>query len=63
MILGAAPRPPRCMPKALARARGITKLSVPSSITAEHFYTKLGFADVRGSYHGVERTIIMERRL
>jgi GNAT superfamily N-acetyltransferase len=46
-----------------ARARGITKLSVPSSITAELFYMKLGFAAVRDSYHGVERTIIMERRL
>lgn len=46
-----------------ARARGITKLSVPSSITAELFYTKLGFATVRDSYHGAERTIIMERRL
>lgn len=46
-----------------ARARGITKLSVPSSITAELFYTKLGFAAVRDSYHGAERTILMERRL
>lgn len=46
-----------------ARARGISKLSVPSSITAELFYTKLGFAAVRDSYHGAERTIIMERRL
>jgi GNAT superfamily N-acetyltransferase len=46
-----------------ARARGITKLSVPSSITAELFYTKLGFAAVRDSYHGAERTIVMERRL
>lgn len=46
-----------------ARTRGIMKLSVPSSITAELFYTKLGFAVVRDSYHGAERTIIMERRL
>lgn len=46
-----------------ARARGITKISVPSSITAELFYTKLGFTAVRDSYHGAERTIIMERRL
>lgn len=46
-----------------ARARGITKLSVPSSITAQLFYAKLGYAPVRDAYHGTERTIIMERRL
>jgi GNAT superfamily N-acetyltransferase len=46
-----------------ARARGTVKLSVPSSITAELFYAKLGFASVRDSYHGEERTIVMERRL
>ena len=45
-----------------ARARDVVKLSVPSSITAELFYAKLGFAAVRDSYHGAERTIIMERR-
>ena len=46
-----------------ARAKGITKLSVPSSITAERFYSKLGFAPVRDAYHGTERTILMERPL
>jgi predicted N-acetyltransferase YhbS len=46
-----------------ARAKGITTLSVPSSITAEPFYAKLGFVAVRDSYHGAERTIVMERRL
>jgi N-acetylglutamate synthase-like GNAT family acetyltransferase len=46
-----------------ARDRGIATLSVPSSITAEAFYAKLGFVAVRDSYHGAERTIIMERRL
>jgi GNAT superfamily N-acetyltransferase len=46
-----------------ARTKGITKLSVPSSITAEPFYAKLGFAPVRDAYHGTELTIIMERRL
>jgi len=33
------------------------------SITAEAFYAKLGFNAVRDSYHGDERTIIMERWL
>jgi predicted N-acetyltransferase YhbS len=46
-----------------ARVKGITTLSVPSSITAELFYAKMGFVTVRDSYHGAERTIIMERRL
>ena len=42
---------------------GITLLSVPSSVTAESFYSRLGFKSVRDSYHGEERTIIMERSL
>jgi N-acetylglutamate synthase-like GNAT family acetyltransferase len=46
-----------------ARAKGVAKLSVPSSITAESFYAKLGFSPVRDVYHGAERTIVMERRL
>ena len=46
-----------------ARAKGLTRLSVPSSITAEGFYAKLGFARVRDAHHGAELTIIMERRL
>jgi N-acetylglutamate synthase-like GNAT family acetyltransferase len=46
-----------------ARAIGIATLVVPSSVTAEQFYAKLGFTAVRDSYHGDERTIIMERRL
>jgi GNAT superfamily N-acetyltransferase len=46
-----------------ARARGVTMLSVPSSITAERFYARLGFVAVRDSYHGAERTIIMARHL
>jgi hypothetical protein len=37
--------------------------SVPSSVTAESFYAKLGFNAVRDSYHGEERTIVMERRV
>jgi len=46
-----------------ARERSITSLAVPSSVTAESFYTRLGFSAVRDSYHGDERTIIMERLL
>jgi N-acetylglutamate synthase-like GNAT family acetyltransferase len=46
-----------------ARTKGIAKLSVPSSITAEPFYAKLGFVPVRDAWHGAERTILMERRL
>ena len=43
--------------------RGVAVLAVPSSVTAEAFYAKLGFSPVRESYHGEERTIVMERRL
>ena len=46
-----------------ARDRDISALTVPSSITAEAFYAKLGFNAVRDSYHGDERMIIMERWL
>ena len=47
----------------MAIERGVTILAVPSSVTAEPFYAKLGFAPIRDSYHGEERTIIMERPL
>ena len=47
----------------IARTRNIPALTVPSSVTAEAFYAKLGFKAVRDSYHGDERTIIMERSL
>jgi putative acetyltransferase len=47
----------------IARQKGIECLVVPSSITAEPFYSKLGFKSVRDSYYGDERTIIMERSL
>src|SRR5262249_45401008 len=46
-----------------ARARNILKLAVPSSVSAENFYARLGFRAVRDSYYGDERTIIMEREL
>ena len=46
-----------------ARDTGIATLMVPSSVTAEQFYARLGFEAVRDSYHGDERTIIMQRHL
>jgi hypothetical protein len=46
-----------------ARERNIRLLTVPASVTAETFYARLGFNAVRDSYHGDERTIIMERLL
>jgi hypothetical protein len=46
-----------------ARERNIPSLTVPSSVTAEPFYARLGFKVVRDSYYGDERTIIMERSL
>ncbi|NWA85826.1 GNAT family acetyltransferase [Pseudomonas sp. D2002] len=46
-----------------AREAGVTVLSVPSSLTAEPFYTKLGFNAVRNVYHGNERTLVMEKAL
>ncbi|MEK9280148.1 MULTISPECIES: GNAT family N-acetyltransferase [unclassified Bradyrhizobium] len=46
-----------------ARERNISSLTVPSSVTAEPFYARLGFKAVRDSYYGDERTIVMERSL
>ncbi|SDT97239.1 GNAT family acetyltransferase [Pseudomonas orientalis] len=46
-----------------AREAGVTVLSVPSSLTAEPFYSKLGFHTVRDVYHGNERTLVMEKAL
>jgi GNAT superfamily N-acetyltransferase len=40
---------------------GVLVLAVPSSVTAEPFYAKLGFSSLRDSSHGEERTVIMER--
>ncbi|MDD1022348.1 MULTISPECIES: GNAT family N-acetyltransferase [Pseudomonas] len=42
---------------------GLTSLVVPSSITAEGFYARLGFVRVREHYEGEELTLIMERAL
>jgi len=38
-------------------------LRVPSSITAEGFYSSLGFEKIRDEFHGAERTIVMEKIL
>lgn len=46
-----------------ARTAGMATLSIPSSITAQGFYEKLGFNAVGESFHGDERTILMERSL
>ncbi|KPN89874.1 GNAT family N-acetyltransferase [Pseudomonas nunensis] len=49
--------------QSVARDANIKILRVPSSITAEGFYLKLGFQKIRDEFHGVERTIIMAQRL
>jgi len=65
---------PQCQGRGIGRAlmaeveraaveRDVAVLTVPSSVTAEPFYAKLGFKSVRDSYHGEERTIVMERPL
>jgi predicted N-acetyltransferase YhbS len=65
---------PECQNRGIGRAlmrhvertaieRGVAVLAVPSSVTAEPFYARLGFNAVRDSYHGEERTIVMERSL
>ncbi|KAA0968830.1 hypothetical protein [Pseudomonas sp. ANT_H12B] len=41
----------------------IEALRVRSSITAEGFYSRLGYRKVHDEFHGAERTIIMQRRL
>ena len=46
-----------------ARERNIVSLTVASSVSAETFYTQLGFTALRDSYHGEERTIIMAQSL
>ncbi len=42
---------------------GLTALVVSSSVSAQNFYAKLGYKALYDSYHGDERTIVMERRL
>ncbi|KPW63276.1 GCN5-related N-acetyltransferase [Pseudomonas caricapapayae] len=47
----------------VAREAGAGLLVVPSSLTAQGFYTALGFRVVREHREGEERTLIMERQL
>ncbi|WP_238338634.1 hypothetical protein [Pseudomonas sp. SWRI77] len=46
-----------------AIAQGLEGLRVPSSVTAEGFYTGLGFRKVRDVFYGEERTIVMQKWL
>lgn len=46
-----------------AASAGVGAVRVPSSITAESFYTALGYQKIRDEFHGAERTIVMEKRL
>lgn len=46
-----------------ALGRGIESLLVPSSITAESFYARLGYRVLREQLHGEERTLIMTKPL
>jgi N-acetylglutamate synthase-like GNAT family acetyltransferase len=45
----------------LAAKNKVKELTVPSSITAEGFYQRLGYAKVREEYEGVEKIIIMRK--
>lgn len=47
----------------LAREQGIAELFVPSSLTAQGFYQRLGFELQREVVDGAERTLVMVRRL
>ncbi|MGF6318506.1 GNAT family N-acetyltransferase [Pseudomonas frederiksbergensis] len=51
------------MIRTVAIDKEIEVLHVPSSITAEGFYFKLGFRKVRDEFHGAERTIVMEQAI
>ena len=42
------------------RDKGLAALLVPSSVTAEPFYAKLGFKVLRENLDGEERTVVME---
>ncbi|MCX5510245.1 GNAT family N-acetyltransferase [Pseudomonas sp. BJa3] len=46
---------------AAAIRAGVTALSVPSSITAQGCYARLGYRKLRDEFHGVERTIVLEK--
>ncbi|MFJ3264300.1 GNAT family N-acetyltransferase [Pseudomonas sp. NPDC086581] len=46
-----------------ALERGVEALLVPSSLTAESFYARLGYRLLREQLHGEERTLIMTKSL
>ncbi|CAI8916357.1 hypothetical protein EMIT047CA2_50224 [Pseudomonas soli] len=46
-----------------AASAGIEAVHVPSSTTAEKFYTALGYQKIREEFNGAERAIIMEKQL
>ncbi|MCP1625859.1 GNAT family N-acetyltransferase [Pseudomonas nitroreducens] len=46
-----------------ALERGVETLLVPSSLTAESFYARLGYRLLREQLHGEERTLIMTKPL
>lgn len=46
-----------------ASLSGIDTLRVPSSLTAEGFYRRLGYEVQGEQFHGAERTIIMRKHL
>lgn len=47
----------------LAAQSGLSRLEVPSSLTAEGFYRKLSYKHVRDDYYGEERILVMEKML
>jgi N-acetylglutamate synthase-like GNAT family acetyltransferase len=49
--------------EATARERHMAALHLSSSLTAEPFYARLGYAFVREALYGDERTIVMEKIL
>jgi len=56
----------RCLMAAIeaqARSDGVEVLRVPSSLTAEAFYRRLGYVVVREVVQGEERTLVMQRHL
>lgn len=46
-----------------ALEHGVEALLVPSSLTAESFYARLGYSLLREQLHGEERTLIMTKPL
>ncbi|WP_421709581.1 GNAT family N-acetyltransferase [Algihabitans sp.] len=49
--------------EASARSAGLGSLTIASSLTAERFYTTLGYKSLKHKFFGNEETVLMERRL